>query len=134
MSTGSKQNTSRGATATIFILLLALVNFTNLSTAGAAKRSKEIGIRKVMGGSVQGIVVLLSKDFSKLILLAFVIACPLAWYVINGWLNNFAFHVEINWVVFILVGMVTLLIALLTISYRALQAAYANPVKSLKRE
>jgi putative ABC transport system permease protein len=77
---------------------------------------------------------LLSKDFSKLIALAFVIACPLAWYAVNAWLNNFAFHVQISWLVFVLVGLVTLLIALLTISYRALQAAFANPVKTLRHE
>jgi putative ABC transport system permease protein len=77
---------------------------------------------------------LLSTDFSRLIGIAFLIACPLAWYAVSSWLNNFAFHVEINWFVFILVGLVTLLIALLTISYRALQAAYSNPVNTLRHE
>jgi putative ABC transport system permease protein len=79
-------------------------------------------------------VMLLSKDFSRLIAVAFVIACPVAWYAVHTWLNNFAFHVEISWLVFVIVGLVTLLIALLTISYRALQAAFANPVKTLRHE
>jgi putative ABC transport system permease protein len=87
-----------------------------------------------MGGSVSQIVLLLSKDFSRLIAIAFIIACPVAWYAVNAWLNNFAFHVDVNWFVFVIVGMVTLLIALLTISYRALQAAYSNPVKTLRHE
>ena len=98
------------------------------------ERKKEIGIRKVMGGSVSEIVLLLSKDFSLLIGIAFVIACPLAWYAVHTWLDNFAFHVQISWVIFILVGMATLIIALLTISYRALQAAHANPIKTLRHE
>jgi len=122
-----------GVFSTLAVIVACLGLFA-LASFMAEERKKEIGIRKVMGGSVRGIVVLLSRDFSKLILLAFVIACPLAWYVISRWLNNFAFHVEINWVIFILVGIITLLIALLTISYRALQAAYANPVRSLKHE
>ena len=87
-----------------------------------------------MGGSVGQIVLLLSRDFSMLIALAFVIACPVAWYAIRWWLSSFAFHVEISWLVFIFVGMATLLMALLTISYRALQAAYANPVNTLRHE
>lgn len=77
---------------------------------------------------------LLSKDFSKLIALAFIIACPIAWYAIHTWLNNFAFHVDVNWIVFAVVGIITLGVALLTISYRALQAAFANPIKTLRHE
>jgi putative ABC transport system permease protein len=115
-------------------VVVACLGLFALASFMAEERKKEIGVRKVMGGSVSEIVLLLSKDFSKLIAIAFLIACPLAWYAINAWLSNFAFHVEINVVVFILVGIVTLLIALLTISYRALQAAYTNPVKTLRHE
>ncbi len=132
-----KDEEKLGKVAGIFSMLAVIVaclGLFALASFMAEERKKEIGIRKVMGGSVSEIVMLLSKDFSKLIALAFIIACPLAWYAIHSWLSNFAFHVEISWVVFILVGVVTLLIALMTISYRALQAAYANPVKSLRHE
>lgn len=118
----------------VLAVIVACLGLFALASFMAEERRKEIGIRKVMGGSVSQIVMLLSADFSRLIGLAFVIACPLAWYAVNSWLNNFAFHVDINWFVFILVGAITLIIALLTISYRALQAAYANPVKTLRHE
>lgn len=132
-----KDEEKLGKVAGIFsalAVIVACLGLFALASFMAEERKKEIGIRKVMGGSVSQIVLLLSKDFSKLIALAFVIACPLAWYAIHAWLSNFAFHVEISWVIFLLVGIVTLLIALLTISYRALQAAFANPVKSIRHE
>ncbi len=132
-----KDEEKLGKVAGIFSVLAVIVaclGLFALASFMAEERKKEIGIRKVMGGSVRQIVMLLSKDFSKLIALAFIIACPIAWYAIHSWLSNFAFHVEISWFVFILVGIVTLLIALLTISYRALQAAFANPVNSLRNE
>ena len=132
-----KDEEKLGKVAGIFstlAVIVACLGLFALASFIAEERKKEIGIRKVMGGSVSQIVMLLSKDFSKLIAIAFVIACPLAWYAVNAWLNNFAFHVEISWLVFILVGIITLLIALLTISYRALQAAFANPVKTLRHE
>lgn len=115
-------------------VIVACLGLFALASFITEERKKEIGIRKVMGGSVSQIVLLLSKDFSILIGIAFVIATPIAWYAIRTWLSNFAFHVEINWLVFIMVGVVTLLIALLTISYRALQAAFANPVKTLRHQ
>jgi putative ABC transport system permease protein len=118
----------------VLAVIVACLGLFALASFMTEERKKEIGIRKVMGGSVSQIVFLLSRDFSGLIALAFVIACPLAWYAIHAWLNNFAFHVEVSWVIFVSVGVVTLLIALLTISYRALQAAYANPVKTLRHE
>jgi putative ABC transport system permease protein len=132
-----KDEEKLGKVAGIFstlAVIVACLGLFALASFIAEERRKEIGIRKVMGGSVSQIVMLLSKDFSKLIAIAFVIACPLAWYAINTWLNNFAFHVEISWAVFAVVGIITLLIALLTISYRALQAAFANPVKTLRHE
>jgi putative ABC transport system permease protein len=132
-----KDEEKLGKVAGIFSMLAVIVaclGLFALASFMAEERKKEIGIRKVMGSSVAEVVLLLSKDFSVLIGLAFFIACPVAWYAIQSWLNNFAFHVEIKWYVFLLVGLITLMIALLTISYRALQAAYANPVKSLRHE
>lgn len=126
-----------GKVASVFSLLAVIVaclGLFALASFMAEERRKEIGIRKVMGSSVPQIVMLLSKDFSKLIVIAFLIACPLAWYAMYTWLNNFAFHIGINWLVFIAVGVITLIIALLTISYRSLQAALANPVKTLRHE
>jgi putative ABC transport system permease protein len=118
----------------VLAVIVACLGLFALASFMAEERKKEIGIRKVMGGSVTEIVLLLSKDFSTLIAIAFVIACPIAWYGVHSWLSNFAFHVDINWFVFLMVGVVTLLIALLTISYRALQAAYTNPVNTLRHE
>lgn len=132
-----KDEEKLGKVAGIFSLLAVIVACLGLFALASfmtEERRKEIGIRKVMGGSVSEIVLLLSKDFSVLIGIAFVIACPVAWYGIHSWLNNFAFHVEISWIVFVFVGFITLLLALLTISYRALQAAYTNPVKTLRHE
>jgi putative ABC transport system permease protein len=132
-----KDEEKLGKVAGIFSMLAVIVACLGLFALASfmtEERKKEIGIRKVMGGSVCQIVMLLSKDFSKLIAIAFFIACPLAWYVIRWWLSSFAFHVEVNWLIFIMVGMATLLMALLTISYRSLQAAFANPVNTLRRE
>jgi putative ABC transport system permease protein len=132
-----KDEEKLGKVAGVFSLLAVIVACLGLFALASfmtEERRKEIGIRKVMGGSVSEIVVLLSKDFSVLIGIAFLIACPIAWYGIHAWLNNFAFHVEINWIVFVLVGFVTLALALITISYRALQAAFTNPVKTLRHE
>lgn len=132
-----KDEEKLGMVAGIFSVLAVIVaclGLFALASFMAEERKKEIGIRKVMGGSVSQIVMLLSTDFSKLIAIAFLIACPVTWYAINTWLRNFAFHIEINFIIFIAVGLITLLIALITISYRALQAAYANPVKTLRHE
>ncbi|HEY0742557.1 MAG TPA: ABC transporter permease [Chryseosolibacter sp.] len=132
-----KDEEKLGKVAGIFSLLAVIVACLGLFALASfmtEERKKEIGIRKVMGGSVSEIVLLLSRDFSLLIGIAFLIACPVAWYGIQTWLNNFAFHVEISWLVFVMVGLTTLVLALLTISYRALQAAYANPIKTLRHE
>ena len=91
-------------------------------------------MRKVLGASVPGIVVLLSKDFLKLVLVAFVIACPVAWTFMSNWLEDFAYRVDIGWSVFAAAGLIALLIALLTVSFHAMKAAIANPVKSLRTE
>ncbi|HEY5969607.1 MAG TPA: ABC transporter permease, partial [Chitinophagaceae bacterium] len=89
---------------------------------------------KVLGASVPGVVTLLSKDFLKLTLIAAVIAFPIAWWWMNKWLEDFAYRININWTIFLIAGFSTLLIALLTVSFQAIKAAIANPVKSLRTE
>ncbi len=113
----------------IFISCLGLFG---LVTYTAERRTKEIGIRKVLGASVSNIVTLLSKDFLGLVMLAAVVAFPLAWYFMNQWLQDFAYRIHIQWWVFLLAGMVALGIAFLTVSAQAIRAAVANPVKSLR--
>jgi ABC-type antimicrobial peptide transport system permease subunit len=115
----------------IFISCLGLLG---LATYTAQTKTKEIGIRKVLGASVGGIVKLISKDFLKLVIIAIVIASPLAWWVMSKWLQGFAYRVNISLWIFVLAGILALLIALTTVSYQAIKAAIANPVKSLKTE
>jgi hypothetical protein len=115
----------------IFISCLGLFG---LVTFTAEQRTKEIGIRKVLGASVTGIVRMLSKDFLILVLIATVIAFPVAWWAMYKWLNDFEYRVDIGWWVFVVAGVVALLIALLTISFQSIKAAIANPVKSLRTE
>jgi len=99
-----------------------------------AQRVKEIGIRKVIGATIISILALLSKDFLKLVFIAVCIGSPVAWFIINKWLQNFAYRIEINWITFILVGSCAVLIALITVSFQAIRAAIANPVESLRTE
>jgi predicted permease len=115
----------------VFISCLGLFG---LAAFTAEKRTKEIGIRKVMGASVAGIVALLSKEFLRPVLLAILIASPVAWYLMDRWLGNFAYKIDINWQVFALAGGAALLVALLTVSFQSIRAALANPVKSLRSE
>ena len=98
------------------------------------QRTREIGIRKVMGASVSNIINLLSREFLKLVVISFFIAAPIAWYLMNKWLLDFAYRTNISWWVFAGAGMLAVLIALLTISFQAFKAAVANPVKSLRTE
>lgn len=116
---------------TIFISCLGLFG---LATLMAFQRTKEIGIRKVLGASVTGIVQLLSKDFVKLVLIAVVIASPIAWWAMDKWLTDFTYRIEIQWWMFGLAGLTAVVIALLTVSWQAIRAAMANPVDSLKNE
>jgi predicted permease len=108
--------------------LLGLVIFT------AEQRTREIGIRKVLGATVPNVVGLLSKDFLKLVFIANLISWPLGWWAMNSWLQNFEYRTAINWWVFVLAGLAAVLIALLTVSFQAIKAAIANPVKSLRTE
>jgi putative ABC transport system permease protein len=115
----------------IFVACLGLLGLTMFATI---QRTKEIGVRKVLGASVSSIVMLLSKSFLKLILLSTIVAFPLAWWVMNTWLQDFAYRVNMGWWIFILAGSSACLIALATISFQAIKAAIANPVKSLRSE
>jgi putative ABC transport system permease protein len=115
----------------IFISCLGLLGLASYSTL---QRTREIGIRKVMGASVTNIVHLLSWDFLRLVGLAFFIAAPIAWYFMDRWLQDFAYRIDISWWIFLLAGMIALVIALLTISFQASRAALVNPVKSLRSE
>jgi ABC-type antimicrobial peptide transport system permease subunit len=105
-----------------------------MAVLAMTQRTKEIGIRKVLGASVTGIVALLSKEFLLLVVISLLIASPIAWYVMNKWLADFAYQVTINWWIFLAVGIVSVLVALATISVQAIRAAIANPVKSLRSE
>lgn len=115
-------------------IIIACVGLFGLAAYTANLRTKEIGVRKVLGASVSNVVILLSKDFTKLILLAFVLAVPLAWYLMNNWLEGFAFRISLGVGVFVIAGLVSLAIAWLTVSYQSIRAAIANPVKSLRSE
>jgi putative ABC transport system permease protein len=116
---------------TIFVACLGLFG---LATFTAEQRTKEIGIRKVLGADTSAIVALLSRDFLRLVGLAFLIAAPVAWLAMNRWLQDFAYRVSISWWIFAIAAGLTLAITLLTISLRAVQAALANPVDSLRTE
>jgi putative ABC transport system permease protein len=115
----------------IFISCLGLLGLASYSTI---QRNKEIGIRKVLGATVTNITTLLSKDFIKLVLIALVIASPIAWLGMNNWLKGFAYRIDIRWQVFVFAAVIAILIALFTVSFQAIKAAIANPVKSLRSE
>jgi putative ABC transport system permease protein len=115
-------------------IVIACLGLFGLASFTAAKRTKEIGVRKVLGSSVQNIILLLSKDLLKPVLLASLIAIPVAYSVMNGWLQNFAYRTGLQWWVFALAAGITVVIALVTVSFRAVKAAMANPTKSLRSE
>jgi ABC-type antimicrobial peptide transport system permease subunit len=115
----------------ILICCLGLFGLSNLATR---QRMKEIGVRKVLGASVAGIAALLSKDFLKLVIIGFVIASPLAWWIMNNWLQGFAYRITIGWWIFLLAAVLTITLALATVSIQTIKAAMANPVKSLHTE
>jgi putative ABC transport system permease protein len=126
-----KQIVTFGAVLTIFISCIGLFG---LATLSAERRRKEIGIRKVLGASVEGIVRKLSTDFAKLVIIAAIIAVPAAWWAMHKWLENYPYRIDINAWIFVLAGAVVLFIALATVSYQAIKAAIANPVNSLRTE
>jgi putative ABC transport system permease protein len=121
-------------TVAILAIFIACLGLFGLASYAAETRTKEIGIRKVLGASVSAIVALLSKDFIKLVAIAFVLAVPLAYVAMHRWLEDFAYHIAISWWVFALAGLAGLVVALLTVSYQSIKAALADPVKSLRYE
>jgi ABC-type antimicrobial peptide transport system permease subunit len=126
-----------GSLAAIFAFLTIFISCLGLfalATYMAENRIKEIGVRKVLGASVTTITTLLSKDFLKLVLIAFVIASPLAWWMMNGWLQHYEYRVTIGWWVFAVTGLLCLVIALASVGYQSIKAALANPVRALRNE
>ena len=115
-------------------ILISCLGLFGLASYSAERRVKEIGIRKVLGASVQNITAMLSKDFIRLVFISNLIAWPIAWFGVNRWLQDFAYRIPISWWVFIAAACAALLIALLTISFQAIKAAIANPGKSLRTE
>ncbi|MGZ8558678.1 MAG: ABC transporter permease, partial [Chitinophagaceae bacterium] len=115
-------------------VFLACLGLFGLAALAAVNRTKEIGIRKVLGASLTGIVKLLSKDFLKLVVVALIVAAPLAWYFMNKWLQDFAYRISIGWWVFIIAGALAIFIAFITIGFQAVKAGIANPVQSLRTE
>lgn len=119
------------AALTIFISCLGLFG---LATYMAENRVKEIGVRKALGASVTGITALLSKDFLKLVMISFLVACPIAWWMMHEWLQKYPYRVSIQWSVFVFAGCLSFLISLFTVSYQSIKAAIVSPVKSLRTE
>ncbi|HET6996549.1 MAG TPA: ABC transporter permease [Chitinophagaceae bacterium] len=118
----------------VISIFICCIGLWGLIAFVVVRKTKEIGIRKVLGSSIRGIVYLLSKDFLKLVIIALLIASPIAWYFMNKWLHDFAYRITISWWVFVIAGIAAVVIALITISFQAIKAAIANPVKSLRTE
>jgi putative ABC transport system permease protein len=118
----------------LLIIFVACLGLFGLATYTAEQRTKEIGIRKVLGASVKGLAGLLSVDFLKLVAISCLISFPIAWWMMNDWLQSYPYRVEISWIIFLVAGLLALFIALLTVSFQAIKAAMANPVESLRSE
>jgi putative ABC transport system permease protein len=118
----------------ILAIFISCLGLFGLAAYTAERRTKEIGIRKVLGASARGLAGLLSKDFLKLVAISCLIAFPLAWWMMNNWLESYAYRIKINWAIFLAAGLLALVIALLTVSFQAVKTAMANPVKSLRSE
>ncbi len=118
----------------ILAIAIACLGIFGLATFIAEQRTKEMGIRKVLGANMESLVVLLTKDFVRLVIIAFVIAAPIGWWIMHKWLQGFAYRISIGWWVFLVAGVTVLVIALLTVSYQSIKAALANPLRSLRME
>ena len=118
----------------LIAILLACSGLLGLSTYSAQQRNKEIGVRKILGASISNIVFILSKDFMKLVFLSLFIAIPISWLAMEKWLEDYIYRIHIQWWVFALAGSSAIAIAFVTISFQAVKAALANPVKSLRSE
>ena len=115
-------------------IIISCLGLFGLAAFTAERRTKEIGVRKVLGASVSGIALLVSKDFFKLVAVSCIVAFPIAWWMMNGWLKNYQYRIAISWWIFLAAGIAAILIALITVSFQAIKAAVANPVKSLRTE
>jgi len=120
--------------AAVLSVIICCLGLFGLAHLAAQRRIKEIGIRKVLGATVTSIASLLTKEFLKLVVWALLVASPLAWWVMNNWLQDFAYRIDIGWGIFVLSGMIAIIIAMATVSFQAIKAAIANPVKSLRTE
>ncbi|ULQ57886.1 ABC transporter permease [Flavihumibacter rivuli] len=118
----------------LLAIIISCLGLYGLVSFMAVQKTKEVGIRKVLGASTGNIVLLFSKEFTLLILLAFLLAAPIGWWMMNNWLQNFVFRIEISWVVFALAILSSIIIAWVTVGYRAIRAGLANPIKSLRNE
>ena len=132
--TAEQQTGTLFITFAVFAIFIGCLGLFGLVTYAAEQRTKEIGVRKVLGASVSGIVAMLSKDFAKLVLIASIISFPLAWWGSNLWLQGFAYRISVSWWMFLVAGIAAILIALITVSFQAIKAAVANPVESLRTE
>jgi ABC-type antimicrobial peptide transport system permease subunit len=115
-------------------IIISCLGLFGLAAYTAERRTKEIGIRKVLGSSISGIAALLSKDFLKLVTISCLVAFPLSWWMMHNWLQGYDYRIGISWWIFIVAGLLAIFIAVITISFQAIKAAVANPVKSLRTE
>jgi putative ABC transport system permease protein len=118
----------------ILAIVISCLGLLGLAAFTAEQRTKEIGIRKVLGANVSSVIALLSKDFVKLIIIAIILASPVAWYVMDKWLKDFAYRIDLNWEIFALAGAIAICVAIFTVSFQSVKAALMNPVKSLQTE
>jgi putative ABC transport system permease protein len=119
---------------TALSIIVACLGLFGLSVYTAERRTKEIGIRKALGASVESVVTLLSKEFLQLVFIAALVAFPVAWWAMSRWLQSFAYRISLGWWIFIAAGLLAFIIAMTTISFQSIKAAMANPVKSLRTE
>jgi ABC-type antimicrobial peptide transport system permease subunit len=115
-------------------IIISCLGLFGLAAFTAERRTKEIGVRKVLGASVSGIATLVSKDFLKLVVFSCLVAFPAAWWIMQKWLANYEYRITISWWIFLIAGAAAIAIAIITVSYQAIKAALANPVKSLRTE
>ena len=115
-------------------IIIAGLGLLSIASFVILRRTKEIGIRKILGASGAKIAAMLSKDFLRLVFIAILIAFPVAWWAMNKWLQGFAYRINISWWIFLAAGIISILIAMITVSFQAIKAAVANPVKSLRSE
>ena len=118
----------------ILAIVISCLGLLGLAAFTAEQRTKEIGIRKVLGANVGSVITLLSKDFVKLILIAITLATPFAWYIMDKWLKDFVYRIDLTWEIFALAGIIAICVAMFTVSFQSIKAALMNPVKSLQSE